>query len=91
MATKYALFEFPGDKSCEIGEARWITREDPHEFDNDVWDNSKEVMVLWPCDSTRISRINKYPIDPTLVETETCIAKVIKFSCKYIFYSCTKS
>ena len=31
---KYALFEFVTEKSCEIGETRWIMREDAEKFEN---------------------------------------------------------
>ena len=42
---KYALFEFINEKSCEIGETRWIVREDHATFENTSWDTEKEIMV----------------------------------------------
>lgn len=81
---KYALFEFVIEKSFEIGESRWILREDPDTFNNDCWDSSKEVMVAWPHEFSKVSKkIIKSSIDPNSVENITCIAKVIKFSDHY--------
>ena len=51
---KYALFEFVNEKACEIGETRWITREDPESFDNTSWDTEREVMVAWPIEFTKV-------------------------------------
>ena len=80
---KYALFEFVNEKSCEIGETRWITRENPKDFDNKSWDSDREVMVSWPTEFTKVSKkIVKGSIDPLTVPTTTCVAKVLKFSGK---------
>ena len=86
---KYALFAFGTDKSCEIGETRWITREDPETFTNTEWDPKKEVIVLWPNDSKLSKKIIKSSIDPLNVQTTTYVAKVLKFSGKSGFnYKC---
>ena len=80
---KYALFEFVSDKSCEIGQTRWILREDEKNFNNDSWDCDKEIMVLWPRDFTKIhKKIIKGSIDPTSLPTITWVAKVLRFSGK---------
>ena len=76
---KYAFFEFVDEKSCEIGETRWIRREDASTFKNVDWDREKEVMVAWPREFAKLSKkIVKGSIDPTSVQTTTCVAKVIK-------------
>ena len=73
---KYALFEFPLDESCEIGQTIWITREDPSEFSDDLWDKEKEVMVKWPCDYSRLSKkIVKASIDPLSVVQRPVLPK----------------
>ena len=83
---KFALFDFMSDKSCEVGESRWIMREDPKMFNNNSWQFNTEVLVKWPSDFSKISRkIIKASIDPQNVETETCIAKVLRFSGKYYY------
>ena len=85
---KYALFEFVSETLVEIGETRWIIREDPKKFENDCWDWEKEVMVAWPKEFTKIhKRIVKSSIDPKSLSTTTCVAKVIQFSGKYFFHS----
>lgn len=85
---KYALFEFSNEKSCEIGETRWIVREDPKSLKNDGWDTDKEVMVAWPTEFAKISKkIVKSSIDPLLVSTVTCVAKVLKFSGKCVDFT----
>lgn len=81
---KYALFEFVAEKTCEVGETAWIVREDPNTF-NDAWNSEKEIMVAWPCEYSKLSKkIIKSSIDPGAVVTTTCVAKVIKFSGKFI-------
>lgn len=83
---KYALFEFTTEMSCEVGETRWIKREDPTTFDNRNWEMDKEVMVAWPCEFSKVSRKTiKTSIDPDSVETTTCLDKVLRFSGKRIF------
>jgi hypothetical protein len=78
---KYALFEFVNETLVEIGETRWIIREDPKKFENDSWDWQKEVMVAWPNDFTKIhKKIVKNSIDPQSFPTTTWVAKVIQFS-----------
>ena len=80
---KYALFEFTNEKACEVGETRWILRENPDTFKNVGWDDEKDVMVAWPCDFTKIhKKIIKGSLDPEALETKTCVAKVKKFSGK---------
>lgn len=50
---KYALFEFVSEElAVEIGETRWIIRDDPKKFENESWDWQKEVMVAWPKEFT---------------------------------------
>ena len=53
---KYALFEFVNEKSCEVGETRWITREDSEEFENDGWDWEKTIIVAWPRDFSKVHK-----------------------------------
>ena len=53
---KYALFEFINEKSCEIGETRWIVREDHATFENTSWDTEKEIMVTWPTEFNKLSK-----------------------------------
>ena len=81
---KYAVFEFVSGKdvpTCEVGETRWIVREDRNAFDNNLWDFDKEVMVLWPTDCTNLSKkIMKSSLDPTIIETTTCVAKIVTFN-----------
>ena len=80
---KYALFEFVDEKSCEIGETRWIRHEDATTFENVGWNREKEVMVAWPHEFAKVSKkIVKGSIDPMSVPTTTCVAKVIIFSGK---------
>lgn len=80
---KYAFFEFVTEKSCEVGETRWILREDPAGFKNIGWDTEKEVMVTWPTKFNKLSKkIVKGSIDPSTVTTTTCVARVLKFSGK---------
>ena len=55
---KYALFEFVNEKSCEIGETRWIVREDSNKFDNDTWDWKKTVIVEWPHGFSKLHKKN---------------------------------
>ena len=82
---KYALFEFVTEKSCEIGETRWIMREDAEKFENNCWDWDKEVMVAWPRKFSKVhKKIIKGSIDPLSLTTTTCVAKVLKFSGKCI-------
>ena len=84
---KFAVFEFNKDKSCEVGESRWILQEDPSRFNNEKWDSNKMVMVAWPCGFTDLSRrIMKSSVNPEKVETETCVAKVIRFSGECYFF-----
>ena len=52
---KYALFEFVTEKACEIGEMPWILRENPETFKNIGWDFTKEVMIAWPNEFSKIS------------------------------------
>ena len=73
---KYALFEFVNEKACEVGETRWITRENPENFNDKTWDTDREVMVSWPLEFTKGS------IDPLTVSTTRCVARVLKFSGK---------
>ena len=81
---KYACFEFVSEKSCEVGETRWIMREDPEGFKNIGWDAEKEVMVAWPTKFHKVSKkIVKGSIDPSMVTKTTCVARVLKFSGKY--------
>ena len=82
---KYALFEFTSEKSCEIGETRWIdTREDRDTFKNDSWNSDKEVMVAWPTDIINLSKkIVRGSIDPDAVQTKTFVAKIVIFDGKY--------
>ena len=43
-------------------------------------------MVAWPIEFTKVSKkIVKGSIDPSMVETRTCVARVLKFSgeCAY--------
>ena len=80
---KYALFEFVNEKACEVGETRWITRENPENFNNKTWDTDREVMVSWPLEFTKVSKkIVKGSIDPLTVSTTRCVARVLKFSGK---------
>ena len=80
---KYALFEFVNEKACEIGETRWITREDPETFQNSSWDVEKEIIVAWPTEFSKVSKkIVKGSIEPLKVSTTTCVARVLKFSGK---------
>ena len=51
---KYALFDFTEEKSCEVGETRWILGDDNASFNNDKWLFNKEIMVRWPSDSARV-------------------------------------
>jgi hypothetical protein len=84
---KYALFEFVNEKSCEIGEAQWISREDPDTFENIDWDTEKEVILVWPNEFSKLSKkIIKGSIDLSSISTTTYVAKVLKFSgkCKVI-------
>ena len=86
---KYALFEFINEKSCEIGETRWIVREDHATFENTSWDTEKEIMVTWPTEFNKLSKkIIKSSIDPSSVSTTTFVAKVLKFSGKFPVYVC---
>jgi hypothetical protein len=85
---KYALFEFANEKACEVGETRWILRENPDTFKNDSWDCEKEVMVAWPSEFPKIhKKIIKGTLDPSALETKTCVAKVRKFSGKSAVYT----
>ena len=83
---KYAVFEFVSGKgavTCEVGETRWIVREDEDMFNAALWDFEKDVMVLWPSDCSNLSKkIMKSSIDPETVETTTCVAKIVAFSGK---------
>ena len=81
---KFALFEFSEEKSCEVGETRWIVGEDSACFNNDKWLFNKEVMVRWPsCDSSRIlKRIAKSSADIEDGKATTYSAKIVKFSGK---------
>ena len=80
---KYAFCEFVSEKLCEVGETRWIMREDPEGFKNIGWDNEKEVLVAWPKEFHKISKkIEKGSIDPSTITTTTCVARVLKFSGK---------
>ena len=82
---KYALFEFVSEKSCEVGETRWIVRENSETFNNSQWDWEKEVMVSWPQEFAKINKkIIKNSIDPKTLPTTTCVAKVIQFSGKLV-------
>ena len=82
---KFALFEFEKGKSCEVGESRWIIQEDTNKFDNENWEPGKKAMVEWPCGITDLSRrIQKSSINPQNVETEMCVAKIIRFSGGYM-------
>ena len=70
-----------------LGKCAWILREGPKKFENDSWDWQKEVMVAWPNDFAKIhKRIVKNSIDPKLLPTTTCVAKVIQFSGKFICF-----
>ena len=84
---KYAGFEFVSGKdapSCEVGETRWIVREDENTFNNALWNFEKEVMVLWPSDSSNLSKkIMKSSIDPETIETTTCVARIVIFNGKF--------
>lgn len=82
---KYALFAFVNERlACEIGETRWIIREDPQTFKNIGWDPEKQVMVTWPNEFNKVSKkIVKGSIDPLSIQTTTCVAKVLKFSGKW--------
>ena len=83
---KYVLFEFVSEKACEIEETPWITRENPENFDNTSWDTNREVMVAWPTEFTKVSKkIIKGSIDPSMVETRTCVARVLKFSGECVY------
>ena len=78
---KYALFEFVNEKSCEIGETRWIVREDSNKFDNDTWDWKKTVIVEWPREFSKLhKKIIKNSIDPSSIATTSCVAKILRFS-----------
>ena len=82
---EYVLFEFIAEKTCEVGETTWIIREDPNTFNDACWDSEKEIMVAWPCEYSKLSKkIIKSSIDPGYVVTTTCVAKVVKFSGKFI-------
>ena len=82
---KYALFEFENEKSCEIGETRWIVREDMKNFDNDNWDWAKSVIVAWPREFSKVNKkIIKNSIDPSSIETTSCVAKTLQFSGKCV-------
>ena len=82
---QYAVFEFVEDKSCAVGETRWISGEDNDKLTNEKWFFNKEILLRWPCDSTRIlKRLGKTPIDLE-VETKMYSAKIVKLSGK--FYS----
>ena len=82
---KYALFEFVNEKSCEVGETRWITKQDSEKFDNDSWDCKKTVIVAWPRDFSKIyKKMIKQSIDPELIPTTSCVARVLQFRGKYV-------
>lgn len=84
---KYALFEFANEMSCEVGETRWILRENPNKFDNDAWDWEKEVMVSWPREFSKVhKKIMKGSIDPSSIQTKTYLAKILHFSGKSAVY-----
>ncbi len=86
---KYALFEFANEKACEVGETRWILRENLDTFKNVGWDCNKDVMVAWPKEFAKIhKRIIKGSLDPSALETKTCVAKVLKFSGKSATHCC---
>lgn len=78
---KYALYEFIEERSCEIGESRWIVKENEDSFNNNNWISNKVVLVKWPTEFSS-KKIIKSTIDPEVVETTTFAAKVIKFGSK---------
>ena len=80
----FALFEFCKDKSCAVGKSEWILDQD-HSFNNEDWDESKEVLVHWPKpkDYAKWSNKNgKLSIDPEY-ETTTYVTRILKFSGKF--------
>lgn len=79
---KWAIFEFE-DSSCEVGESAWILGENQNLFNNDDWFSSKEVTVKWP--KLRKS-LTKASVDIDEVETERYVAKIVKFSGKFMVY-----
>ena len=86
---KYALFDFTDDKSCAVGEARWIVDEDSSQLNNNQWVFHKEVLVDWPCDYQRLlKKITKGSVDVSQVKSKRWAAKVVKFSGKILLYIC---
>lgn len=83
---KWAVYEFD-DGACDVGETAWIFGEDENQFNNDDWLSSKEIIVRWPKDCTKLRKtLSKAPIDINEVETESFPAKIVKFCGKQINY-----
>lgn len=77
---KWAIFEFE-DSSCEVGQSSWIHGEDAHNFDNESWFFSNEIVVKWPKDFNKALKKMQRNLDVNIeeVQYERHSARVVKF------------